>query len=63
MTGKWILHENKVHSEIYILTVFFFFRRWCYKHGRTFIMPRAGRLTPILIGSSLTNPLAAQSKQ
>lgn len=25
MTGKWILHENKVHSEIYILTVFFFF--------------------------------------
>lgn len=25
MTGKWILHENKVHSEIYILTVFCFF--------------------------------------
>lgn len=62
MTGKWILHENKVHSEIYILTGSFF-RRWCYKHGRTFIMLRAGRMTPILIGSSLTNPLAAQSKQ
>lgn len=36
----------------------------CYcKHSRPFIMPWASRLTPILIGSRLTNPLTAPLKQ
>lgn len=60
VTRKWASHVKSIQEECISRESS---GRCYYKHSRPFIMPWVSRLTPILIGSRLTNPLTAPLKQ